>query len=96
MRIRFTLKALRNLDDIEEFIARDSPENASRVITELLNVVTGIGEFPLAGREVPEYKNPRRRERINGSYRIIYLLKQDCAEIISVVHFAQLLEKYRK
>lgn len=44
--------------------------------------------FPFAGRMVPEYELNEVREVIEGSYRIIYLIKEaeDQIEILAVIH----------
>jgi len=45
-----------------------------------------LEQFPKLGRIVPEYNNPDLREVIYKNYRIIYLIKRQQLEIISVIH----------
>ena len=40
---------------------------------------------------VPEYESENVREVIEGSYRIIYLIKLDQIDIVAVVHSARVL-----
>ncbi|MCM8540404.1 MAG: type II toxin-antitoxin system RelE/ParE family toxin [Lentisphaeraceae bacterium] len=40
---------------------------------------------------VPEFKSEEIREVILGSYRIIYRVKDDIAEVLTIHHSAQLL-----
>jgi len=43
------------------------------------------------GRVVPEYEHDYIREVFHHPYRIIYLIKDDVIEILSVIHEARLL-----
>lgn len=47
--------------------------------------------FPLSGRVVPEINKQEIREVIFGNYRIVYRLREDEVEILTVHHGAQLL-----
>ena len=48
-------------------------------------------EFPRSGRVVPELEREAYREVILGTYRIVYRIEADRAEILTVVHSARLL-----
>ncbi len=50
-----------------------------------------IGSFPQSGRMVPEYRRADIREVIERPYRIIYRVKEDQIDVLSVVHSAQQL-----
>ena len=50
-----------------------------------------IADFPLSGRQVPEYDSPELREIFEGPYRIIYRILPTRIDVIAVVHTAQLL-----
>ena len=76
---------------IYEYIAQDSPLYAQRMIDRLTRRSEQIGSFPLSGRMVPEYESENVREVIEGSYRIIYLIKLDQIDIVAVVHSARVL-----
>lgn len=49
--------------------------------------------FPNAGRMVPEYMEPAIRETIHSPYRIIYRLKPDLVEILTVIHGRRSLDE---
>jgi len=73
MRVHWTDTAEGHLDAIYAYIAQDSPEYA---------------RFPFAGRRVPEYDVDSIREVIEGSFRIIYHIKPDQIDVLSVIHGA--------
>lgn len=50
-----------------------------------------VGDFPWSGRLVPEYPLDTLREVFASPYRILYRIKPAEIEIISVVHYRQLL-----
>jgi len=49
--------------------------------------------FPGSGRIVPEIDRGEIREIKSGNYRIIYRLKGDADEIITVYHSSRLLDE---
>ncbi|MEJ2250811.1 MAG: type II toxin-antitoxin system RelE/ParE family toxin [Candidatus Lokiarchaeota archaeon] len=90
--IKWTNNALEELDDIALYISKDSPNYAHILINEIYEMVSHLKQFPKFGRKVPEYDNPNLREILYKNYRIIYLIKQDHLEIISVVHGSRKLK----
>ena len=81
-----------DLQDIYDYIVRDSQRFASSVVREIVELAESIPQFPLAGRIVPEYQNPNLRERIYKSYRIIYRISE-VIEIANIIHSARDLTK---
>jgi plasmid stabilization system protein ParE len=92
MRVTWSREASENLVEIEEFIARDSLERAVRFVDALIDhaeaILTGN---PKSGRVVPEIGNPDMRELIYRGYRIVYRLKEDVLEILTVFEGHRLL-----
>jgi toxin ParE1/3/4 len=85
MNITWSLEAGVNLVDIEEFIARDSVERAIRFVDALIDHAESIlVENPRSGRTVPEIGNTDIRELIYRGYRIVYRLKSEALEILTV------------
>lgn len=87
--IRWSLRSADDLRDIEEFIARDSPLHAVRTVDRIVEAVVSLAEFPRMGRVVPEFRRDDLRELIYGSYRIVYLLRDDEVFVVRVVHGAR-------
>jgi len=60
---------------------------AERVVA----LIETIPQHPLLGATVPEYQQEDLRERHFQNYRIIYRVRSDVVEIVTVVHAARLL-----
>jgi plasmid stabilization system protein ParE len=84
--------ALDDIDSIAEYISRDSPHHARRVVETLFELSDRLAEFPRAGRIVPELADERVRERFLYSYRLIYEIGSDYIAVLAVIHGARLLE----
>ena len=89
--IRWSPKAVANLEDIYRFIAKDSKHYAALFIKRINIVVKAIPQFPLAGRIVPEYDDENLREKIFENYRIVYRIKETVIEIVTICHHAKLI-----
>ena len=90
--ISWTLQAADDLEAIAEFIAPDSPHYAQLFALDVLNAVDRLAVFPRSGRVVPEFGNSAIREIVLGNYRIVYRLRNDAVEILTVYHGARLLD----
>ena len=93
--VRWTLQAADDLEAIADFIASDSPHYASLFVMDVLASVNRLNSYPKVGRVVPELEDPVIRELILGSYRIIYRVKVDLVEILTVYHAARLINPDR-
>jgi len=88
MKVHWTETAEAHLDAIYAYIAQDSETYALRTVDRITRRSQQIGEFPLSGRKVPEYELDQIREVFSGPYRIIYHIKADQIDVISVIHGA--------
>lgn len=76
---------------IREFVARDAPGVAEVLADRVFGAVGRLEQFPLSGREVPEFGRPDLREVILGSYRIVHRVRsEEQVEVLTVVHSAPL------
>jgi len=73
----WTLRARADLKAIHDYIAKDSRENAKRVVQEIRRKADALAEPPRVGRKVPELNDPQLREISAYSWRILYLLRDD-------------------
>lgn len=89
--VRWTPQAADDLDAIAEFIARDSATFAGLFSADVLDAVSLLKVNPEIGRVVPEFSDAAVRELIVGNYRVIYRLRADVVEILTVFHGARLL-----
>lgn len=90
--IVWSQKALDDIDAIADYIGRDSPYHAQRVVEMLYELGDGIAAHPQAGRVVPEMENPQVRERFVYSYRVLYEISAAQIDILAVIHGRRLLE----
>ena len=81
--------ALRDVDDIAEFISKDSPEQAALFIERLIEQTDRLENYPLSGRVIPEIGRENAREIIYGSYRIMYLIEGEEIWITGIIHGAR-------
>ncbi|RYB95986.1 type II toxin-antitoxin system RelE/ParE family toxin [Ciceribacter ferrooxidans] len=86
-RIRWTVRALRRLDEIGAYIEADDPDAAARVVARLVASVDMLAELPAAGR-IGRIAGTREIVLSNIPYIIPYRVRQDI-EIITVMHASQ-------
>jgi toxin ParE1/3/4 len=90
--IRWTNRALNDLEEIGEYIEKDSIKYASITVKGIYSAAMLLKDFPDLGRIVPEFDNPKIKELIHGNYRIIYKrIDHEIVEIISIHHSARQL-----
>ena len=91
-RLKWTIQAVEDIEAIYEFIAKDSISYARLFTKDILQSVKRLDNFPKSCRIVPDLSNKNIREIILGNYRIIYRIKPDLVEILTVYHSARLLK----
>ena len=91
-KLRWTPQAADDLEAITEFIALDSPHYACLFVIDILAAIERLEEFPKIGRVVPEKEDPSIREIIFGNYRIVYRIREETVEILTVYHGSRLLD----
>lgn len=84
--VRWSLTAGNDLQDIEDFIARDSVLHAITFVDRVVESAETLLKTPQIGRIVPEFNRPDLRELIFRDYRIIYLVQHDEVSFLRVVH----------
>lgn len=93
MKIFWTKEALLRLQEIEEYISRDNPIGAIEFVDKLITVAETIIDNPRKGRIVPELSLENIRELLYQNYRIVYLVKKNSVDILTVFEGHQLLKK---
>jgi plasmid stabilization system protein ParE len=87
-------RATADLEDIHEYIARDSRHMARIVAKRMLKAVRHLSDFPLSGRIVPELEREDVRELFVHSYRVIYRVRSDRVSILHIHHGARPLRGF--
>lgn len=90
--IVITETAYADLEDIENYIAQDSPIIARKFIIRIFDKIEQLYDYPESGKPVPEIKDQTIKELLLNKYRIIYQLQEDQINILRVVHGARLLD----
>lgn len=90
-KIIWTQDGIDRLEDIVSYIAKDSVYYASNFAKNVVSKIENLLDFPCMGRVVPEYNNPKIREIIYQSYRIVYKIKGRAVYIALVTHGSRLL-----
>ena len=92
VRIIWSPDAAADLEEICDYIAKDS-EHYARVFAQgVINAIERLLLFPESGRVVPEYGQKDIREIIFQNYRVVYRIKPDAVEIVAITHGARLME----
>jgi toxin ParE1/3/4 len=86
MKVIWTPRAQQRLWEIHDYIASDQPGNAQRWVSRVLDRGEQIRDQPRSGRVVPEYHRETIREIFEGHYRIIYRIRSQQVDVITVRH----------
>ena len=76
--VRWALRALEDLHEIHDFIARDSPRAAEALVERIFSASERLTSFPLSGRLVPEFPGSGYREQYRVADVVVW--------IVTVVH----------
>ncbi|MBK8308472.1 MAG: type II toxin-antitoxin system RelE/ParE family toxin [Gammaproteobacteria bacterium] len=74
-------------------MAQDSPIRAKQVVDRLTRRSERLVFDPRADRRVPEYQQDDLREVLERPFRLIYVVRPDRVEIVTVKHYRQRLPK---
>ena len=91
-KIYWTDLAKIRLREIFQHIEQSNPRAAKQQVSKLLNRSTELSELPKLGRRVPEYLRDDIREILARPFRIIYRIKKNQIDILTVMHFHQDLD----
>ena len=96
MNIVWSTEARRSLRAIRRFIARDSEFYAVSMIGRIIDRVEAVARAPTKGHPVHEYPEEQLKEVHESPYRIIYRVSSLGLEVVTVVHFKQLLPSVKR
>jgi len=87
MRIRWTEGSVGNLDQVEEFIARDNPPAAVAAVRKIIEVAQMLADYPTMGKRGRE-RGTRELVVAGLPFIIIYAVHREELFIIRVLHTA--------
>ena len=94
--INWTAEAEQWLKDIHDYIAKDNPEAASRVINTIYEKVQLLKRFPELGHKYELQQEYNIRVLLLGHFKIAYNLKKDGdIDILGVFHGALDIDHYQ-
>jgi len=90
--VRWTDFAIEELNQIGDFISKDSLRYAEITVMELFAATDILEEYPMTGSIVPMFQNENVRQLFKGNYRIIYLIiDPNSIDILTVHHGSRLI-----
>jgi toxin ParE1/3/4 len=92
MKILWSTEALNDIEEIYNFIEKDSKYYAINFVTKIIKSIDLLEAFPEIGRIVPEYDDEQLREIIYRNYRIVYRISNKYIEIVTIFNGSKLLD----
>lgn len=91
------MEAANCLEQIYDYIARDSPTVAHNVVAGIYEKIQMLGRQPRVGHRFEPITDREVREILYGHYRIPYLvISEDQIEALGVFHGAMDIERHLK
>ena len=94
-RVRWTETAVRDLEGLIDYIAKDAPINAGKILSQLRSKAESLNIAPERGRLVPELLRHGLavwRELIVKPYRILYRIEGQTVYVLAVLDSGRDLE----
>jgi plasmid stabilization system protein ParE len=79
-------EAFRDLDDIHDYIARESPDAADRVLSEIFDTLRGLVPFPHQGHRRPDLSSRPLRFTLVREYLIAHAPEGKPLWVVAVMH----------
>ena len=93
VKVIWTDNAIQDLNDIGDYIAKDSERYVQIAVQRLFESVDILQNFPKTGKMVPELEDDSIRELIRGSFRIVYQIIDNLhIDILTVHNCARLID----
>ena len=91
MKVFWTRRALRRLQQLHDHIALDQPANAVQFVDRLTRRAEKIASAPMGGLKVAKFERDDVRQVFEGQYRIIYRILSDRIDVLTVRHVSRLI-----
>ncbi|MGD1104265.1 MAG: type II toxin-antitoxin system RelE/ParE family toxin [Terriglobia bacterium] len=88
-RVIWTETAWGDLEQIAQYISRDSAHYAAAFAREVRDASRSLSRFAGRGRIVPELGQPDIREIFVRNYRLVYSLSGETLHILGLIHGAR-------
>ena len=84
MKVRWTPRAVDDLQVIARHVSADDPRAARALAAKLKRRAESADRFPFRGRIMPEVGRKDVRELIVGNYRIVYRVRKEVVDILTI------------
>ena len=85
MQVKWVRKALQNLEQAHEYIAKEDSAAAARTISKIQTAVQQLSSFPMMGR-VGRAEDTRELMIVNTPVFVVYRIKGSSVEILRILH----------
>ncbi len=92
MTVTLSDEAERDLEEIGDWIARDSPRRALSFVRELRKSCESLSTNPQRFQVVTRYRDAQIRRRVHGNFLIFYRLTEGDVTVLRIVHGARDIE----
>jgi len=91
MEVIFTDQFLDRVEECTDYIALDHVPTAIKWARGVFEQCQKLSSQPETGRIDPEFRRPEIREVIHGNYRLVYELKPNQIDMLTIWHTRQML-----
>ena len=91
MELIFTDRFLDRVEEYTDYIALDHIPTALKWARDIFEQCHKLSHQPERGRIVPEFRRPEIREIIHGNYRLVYELKTNQIDMLTIWHTSQMM-----
>jgi len=92
MEVIFTDRFLDRIEECTDYIALNHIPTAINWALDVFGKCQKLINQPESGRFVPEFRRPEIREIIHGNYRLVYELKPNQIDMLTIWHTRQMLQ----
>lgn len=93
MEVILTERFLERIEECTDYIALDHVPTAIKWAEGIFEHCNQLINQPESGRMVTEFNRPEIQELIHGNYRLVYELKPDRIDMLTIWHTSQILHK---
>ena len=88
MKLHFKRRALRHLEQIHDYVAKDNPVAAKRVIERIEDAIGRLSVLPMSGRQ-GVVEGTRLLAVPDVPYIVVHRVRAEAVEILAVLHTAR-------
>ena len=96
MEVILTDRFLQRIEEFSDYIALDDIPMAVKWARDVYKRCEQLQSYPQSGRVVPEFGRPEIQELIHGNYRLIYEIKVNRIDMLTIWHTSQPLPEQLK